>query len=104
MVRTVFLVMVMLSGCVADAEQTAPDKTVQLQQADLQVVGQHDGAMDVCALAAELAVDDICSLACDPPAMAERMLADGNASGTCYQLYCSLPGDEHVIVGICLPP
>jgi hypothetical protein len=32
------------------------------------------------------------------------MLVDGNEPGTCYQLYCSLPGDAHVLVGVCLPP
>jgi len=60
--------------------------------------------MDVCTLAQMLPADDVCSLACDPQAMEARMIADGNDLGTCYQLYCALPYDQHVLVGVCLPP
>ena len=65
---------------------------------------QRGGEIDVCALAALLPADDICSLACDPQAMVARMISDGNERGTCYQLYCALPEEQHVLVGVCLPP
>lgn len=98
--------LVVLGGCVADAEDPPPVATAP--QHDVTLVGLQDGdggaEMDVCALAAELPTDDICSLICDPPAMAARMVDDGNDGGTCYQLYCTLPGGEHVLVGVCLPP
>jgi hypothetical protein len=94
--------MVVLGGCVADADEPPPVKTkVTL---DISLLDQQDTGVDVCALASELPTDDICSLLCDPPAMAARMVDDGSARGACYQLYCSLPGDEHVLVGVCLPP
>jgi hypothetical protein len=41
---------------------------------------------------------------CDPAAMADRLISDGNDRGTCYQLYCSLTEERHVLVGVCLPP
>ena len=97
-----FLALVLV-GCAAESEapppvETAPDVEVEM------VGGAVPQEMDVCALAAELPGDDICSLICDPPAMAARLVDDGNDRGACYQLYCSLPGDEHVLVGVCLPP
>jgi hypothetical protein len=101
-VRTVLLLMIVLSGCVADADEPPPRE--RRPDVDLSLIDSQDSEMDVCALAAELPVDDICSLICDPPAMAARMVSDGNETGTCYQLYCALPGDEHVLVGVCLPP
>jgi hypothetical protein len=96
--------MVVLGGCVADAEDPPPVKTSR-PGLDVTLLDQQDTAMDVCALAAELPAEDICSLACDPPAMAARMVSDGmGVAGTCYQLYCALPDDNHVLVGVCLPP
>jgi hypothetical protein len=93
--------MIVLGGCVADAE---PPPVESEPTVDRSMIDPHDANMDVCALAAELPSEDICSLICDPPAMAERMLDEGSDSGACYQLYCALPGDEHVLVGVCLPP
>jgi hypothetical protein len=93
--------MVVLGGCVADAEPPAPPPEIPTITASSELVEE---GMDVCALAAELPFDDICSLICDPDAMATRMADDGNERGQCYQLYCSLPHDEHVVVGVCLAP
>jgi hypothetical protein len=101
--------MVVLAGCIADSAEppsveTAPPR-VTAPHLDVSLVGARAGGdTDVCALAAELPLDDICSLMCDPTAMAAQMVVDGNEPGTCYQLYCSLPGDAHVLVGVCLPP
>jgi hypothetical protein len=60
--------------------------------------------IDLCALAAELDAGNVCSLICDPDAMAEQLAAGGMASGTCVELLCALPGAESVTVGVCLPP
>ena len=101
--RTVLLLIVVLGGCVADAGEPPP---VQVDEPQIEVsrLDPPDTPMDVCALASELPLDDICSLICDPPAMAARMLDEGSDTGTCYQLYCALPGEQHVLVGVCLPP
>jgi hypothetical protein len=94
--------MLVVGGCVADAAEPPPIETDS--QVDVSLVGLHDAEVDVCALASALPSDDICSLICDPPAMAARMVDEGSDGGRCYQLYCSLPGEEHVLVGVCLPP
>lgn len=102
--RTSYLLVLALVGCAADpAEPPVPDDTLHV---DISVERAPAPAsdMDVCALASELPLDDICSLICDPAAMAARMALDGSDAGTCYQLYCTLPDDEHVLVGVCLPP
>ena len=93
-----------LVGCAADSD--APPIELEIAP-DVDIVSistAPDEPIDVCALAAELASDDICSLICDPPAMASRLVDDGNDRGVCYQLYCSLTAEEHVLVGVCLPP
>jgi hypothetical protein len=59
---------------------------------------------DVCALASELPTTDICSLICDPPAMATFLIDEGMQGGTCYQLRCVLSDENAVMVGVCLPP
>jgi hypothetical protein len=106
-VRSLFIVLVVLgAGCVADSTEPAPpppDKAMPVVEVSL--MDQQDGNdIDVCALAALLPADDICSLACDPSAMVDRLISDGNDRGTCYQLYCALPEEQHVLVGVCLPP
>lgn len=58
---------------------------------------------DLCVLASQLPSDDICSLMCDPTAMAARLLADGADRGACYEFYCDLAGDAYALVGVCLP-
>lgn len=96
--------MVVLGGCVADAEPPRPVHPPPHPDVVSDLVDDEGEQMDVCALAAELPFDDICSLICDPDAMATRMADDGNELGQCYQLYCALPHDEHVVVGVCLAP
>ena len=100
--QKVLLLLVVLGGCAADPE---PPPTIRIAEPkiDVTVMGSDDG-LDVCALAAQLPSDDICSLVCDPDAMAAQMVSDGNQAGTCYELYCSLTSDQHVLVGVCLPP
>lgn len=94
--------MVLMVGCAAEADEHGPITIDRDEMPSMATEG--DGESDVCELAAQLPADDICSLACDPTAMAARLIADGSERGACYQLYCSLPGDEHVLVGVCLPP
>ena len=57
---------------------------------------------DICTLAAELPATDVCSLMCDPPAMAAYLIDEGMQGGRCYQLRCELPGSDAVMVGVCL--
>ena len=100
------LSMVVVAGCVADSAEPPPVRSRPAIDVTLLDIASGDAGSggDVCVLAAELPLDDICSLMCDPPAMAAQLVIDGNEPGTCYQLYCSLPGDAHVLVGVCLPP
>ena len=102
--RLTLLVLVLI-GCAAESEAPSPVELETAPDVDVVSIGTAPEAeIDVCALAAALASDDICSLICDPPAMAARLEDDGNDRGACYQLYCSLTADEHVLVGVCLPP
>lgn len=94
-----FLILVVLGGCVADAEEPTVEREVTVDVIETSALGNE---MDVCGLASELPSTDVCSLICDPPAMEARMLAEGSDPNTCYQLYCALPGDQHVLVGVCL--
>lgn len=101
--RTLVLVMVVLGGCVADAEEPPP--VITLPDVEATTIDPSTPALDVCALASELPAEDICSLMCDPGAMVQRMVSDGSGEpGACYQLYCSLPNEAHVLVGVCVPP
>jgi hypothetical protein len=70
--------MVCLVGCVADSETSPP--VVMPTEVEVVSLSTQEQPLDVCALAAELPSDDICSLVCDPP------------------------GGEHVLVGVCLAP
>jgi hypothetical protein len=98
------LLAILLGGCVADAPEprveTEPVRAIAVSNAPV----IDEGQVDICAVAATLAADDICSLMCDPTAMAAQLVADGNTPGTCYELFCALPGDTHALVGVCLPP
>jgi hypothetical protein len=94
------LLLVVLVGCADDAEPHDPIVLHQDGKADTSA----ESGVDLCALAAELPPDDICSKACDPQAMAAQLAADGSDRGACYQLFCDLPGEHHVLVGVCLPP
>jgi hypothetical protein len=102
-VRSCLLSLVVFGACAADAEQPPPAIELMPPPA-VASVDSDEQDTDVCALASALPTDDICSLICDPLAMATRMADDGNDRGACYHLYCSLPGGSHVLVGICLPP
>jgi hypothetical protein len=92
--------MVVLAGCV--------DETPAPTHIEISTIGVNgnleEPAMDACGLAAALPANDICSLVCDPDAMAEQMAVTGSQPGKCYQLYCQLSENEHVLVGICLAP
>lgn len=104
--RTSWLLVLVLVGCAAEPDESPPrDGTLHV---DISVERgsspPSEPDADVCSLASELPLDDICSLMCDPSAMAARMALDGSDAGTCYQLYCTLPDQEHVLVGVCLPP
>lgn len=103
------LLSLVLGGCAADtdtAEPPAQPIKVIDSQVDVTVVspGADAPAMDVCGLAAALPREDICSLVCDPSAMASQLISDGNTRGTCYELSCALTDTDHVLVGVCLPP
>ena len=95
--------LVVLVGCAADSEAPAPARTLQ-PAFDPALLGSEDEELDVCGLAAALSDDDICSLVCDPSAMAARLVEDGSERGACYQLRCSLTDETYVLVGVCLPP
>ncbi len=103
MVRGWLLGLVVVAGCAADA--SPPEPRVTLDGRDLHSVLAVEplAAPDVCALAAQLPADNICSLVCDPDAMEAQLLAKGVAPGTCYDMACALPGLT-VQVGVCLPP
>jgi hypothetical protein len=99
MVRRLVMVMVMLAGCVAD-EESRP--TLRISADHAQVIGPADEA-DICAAAANLATDDICSLMCDPDAMKARLVSEGTQTGVCYEFSCPLPDGTLISVGVCLP-
>ncbi len=62
----------------------------------------EDDGPDVCALAAQLPSEDLCSQICDPEMLKQSMLDAGVTTGRCYLLLCQLPEDVHVSVGVCL--
>jgi len=101
------MAMVFASGCVDAAAPEAPEATVTIvphaaAAPDVRAPGVP--AVDVCALAAQLPGDNICSLMCEPDVMKDQLLADGMAAGTCYEFSCALPDAPSVTVGVCLPP
>ena len=100
------MVLVVVCGCVADEPPPAIRAVAKPPFATPAIANlrQGDAPPDVCALAAELPGDDACSLLCDPPALAARLVADGSRAGACYELYCALPDASSVVVGVCLPP
>ncbi len=99
--RALLIVMVVLVGCVDGTTAPTMPTDIEIQAYDGSLV---DDSMDVCGLAAELPASDICSLVCDPDAMKAQMAVNGSQPGKCYQLYCQLDENEHVLVGVCLPP
>src|SRR5689334_10846294 len=103
-IHSLVVVCALSTGCTTDVEDPGPDTCADCENVAADAMNDPAQDPDVCALAAELDSDDICSLICDPPAMAQRMVDDGGSRGACYQLYCSLTAEQHVLVGVCLPP
>ena len=99
--RSLLLAMLVVSGCVESADEPAPPRITIVRDA-VDVDPQPEQA-DVCAIANQLASDNVCSLICDPDAMAEFLVAGGMQSGKCVELRCELPGTQAVLVGVCLP-
>jgi hypothetical protein len=107
MVRAAMLVMVMAIGCVDAPDDVRPVVTIDKASAAASTRAPGEPApeeVDICALAAQLDPENVCSLMCDPDAMAEQLAANGMASGTCVELLCALPEAQSVTVGVCLPP
>ncbi|NVB81080.1 MAG: hypothetical protein HOV81_21975 [Kofleriaceae bacterium] len=100
----VLVLMVVLAGCVADAEEPRP-VLLPVEPADVPDADvEEPPSLDLCALAAALPTDNACSLICDPDALARRLVDDGMEGGRCYQLRCTLSPDASISVGVCLPP
>jgi len=94
-----------------DAQDPKPTTTDEEMSGDMasprantQMDGRDSSQVDVCGLAAALPEGDICRNVCDPDAMAAQLVAEGAATGNCYQLYCQLNETEHVLAGVCLAP
>lgn len=106
--RRLLLLLVVLGACVADLAEPLPEGNDEVASSDaVRVVvmgdgGKADTVVDICALAAALPADDLCSKVCDPDALATQMEADGYETGACYSLYCALSDTEDVTVGVCL--
>lgn len=95
----------LVAGCTTDAA-SPPEPRITINNKDLRAMLEVEplpGEPDICGLAAELPTDNICSLVCDPDAIKERLISEGTAQGTCYEMLCALPGLT-VQVGVCLPP
>lgn len=101
--RSLLLAMVLLGGCVEGAEEPLPASRIHIDEASVNAVTTDD-EVDLCALANELDTDNVCSLICDPDAMADFLLAEGMAGGQCIQLRCQLPGLDPIFVGVCIAP
>jgi hypothetical protein len=99
-VRSVLLAMVLV-GCVEGAEEPVRSR-IKIDVETAMVEEPVD--VDVCGLASELDTNNVCSLICDPDAMADFLTAEGVTGGKCIQLRCELPGIAPVSVGVCLPP
>ncbi|MBA3391819.1 MAG: hypothetical protein H0T89_04195 [Deltaproteobacteria bacterium] len=99
----VVLVGTLLGACVAESDAPMPD-TDRSESAALEIDGvEQDANAQLCAMAAELPADDMCSLICDPDAFAARLTEDGMKGGNCYQFRCAVSIDVSVSVGVCLP-
>lgn len=99
--------MVLLGGCVEDADKSGPViSQIEIRSSDIETVelDAGDDGVDLCAIASQLDTDNVCSLICDPDAMADFLVAEGVAGGKCIQLRCELPGLAPLFVGVCLAP
>ncbi len=100
----VAVVGVLLAGCVVEnAPRPAPDRATA-EAVDVEQLEREETSEDaaLCALAAALPADDLCSMVCDPDAFAARLVDDGMVTGNCYQFRCSLSAEVEVTVGVCL--
>jgi hypothetical protein len=98
------LALVVLVGCAVD-ERAEPDPALgpMVTSYDLQTSAiEQQTPPDLCALAAALPTEDLCSLACDPGALAERAASEGMPAGRCYQFRCELSAEITISVGVCL--
>jgi hypothetical protein len=103
MVGKLVVCLVVLAGaCAVDDVEPAPRVATALGTA-VDLVNPAEAEPDICGLAAALPAEDICSLACDPEAFADRLVTDGTVGGRCLQFYCQLAPDVSVWVGACLP-
>ncbi len=96
--------MVLAGGCVDAAAPEVPPAAVKIVPHADQATASLAPANEICALAAQLPADNICSLMCEPEVMKEQLIADGMKAGTCYEFACTLPDSTSVSVGVCLPP
>ena len=98
--------MVFVGGCVAaDEPSSAPAPLLREVAAPSATMNAPEATgPDLCALAEQLAADNICSLVCAPDAMKDFLLAAGKPAGRCYELTCALSASTSVNVGVCLPP
>ncbi len=107
-VRGLLVVLVMLTACAVDAPQpvvvglSAIESFESFDTEMMSALEATPAEPDLCALAAELPADDLCSLICDPAALHQAMIDEGVATGRCYLLLCQLSEDVHASVGVCL--
>ena len=93
--RTAILVLALV-GCAAEQPPPGTSEAVDIATID------QTPARDVCALAAGLPADNICSMVCDPDAMKDALRAAGDPDGRCYEFDCTLTDGSSVFVGVCL--
>ena len=105
------MVFVMLTACAVDAPPnpeplgvglSAIELVDSIDSIDTEMTTEAPVDPDLCALAAELPADDLCSLVCDPAALHQAMLDSGAVTGRCYLLLCQLSESVHATVGVCL--
>lgn len=111
LIGTVVVAVLALGACAT--EEPAPEPTITVAGSTDQAIASvdfdelsidgDDPGVDPCGLAQALPADDMCSLVCDPQALADRMLSGGARTSTCYQLRCALSPTVSVSVGVCLP-
>lgn len=104
------MVSVLLAACAAEAPPVSLKPVggdLGLQRFELAELSTTelllaDPLSEMCALAAALPEDDVCSLICDPVAFEDALLSAGAEPGRCYLLLCALSEDVHAQVGVCL--
>ncbi len=62
-----------------------------------------NGLSEICALASQLPIGNVCSQLCNPDGFIAHVVGDGTNGGRCYDYQCELPGHSSVQVGVCLP-